>query len=92
MKTITLDLSNYATPKDVHSYLKEMMEFPWDYADNLEALYDELTSHMENITIEVIYPADAQGAMADYFPKIIQVFEDALKINYHMKVRFLPVE
>ena len=46
MKLIELDLNTFETKEDVHSFLAEEMEFPEYYGNNLDALYDVLTSEL----------------------------------------------
>lgn len=40
---ITLDAGRFTCPECAHAYLKEVLEFPEYYGNNLDALYDCLT-------------------------------------------------
>ncbi|MBE5801523.1 MAG: barnase inhibitor [Clostridiales bacterium] len=88
MREIALDLTTFDNRISLHSYLKETLGFPFYYGGNLDALYDELTSETNDLSVTVTLPREPQGMMAEYLPRLCIVFEDAARENYHLKVQF----
>ena len=81
MKQITLEGNLLADAAKVHDYLKEMLEFPEYYGNNLDALYDCLTD-LEDVEITINLP-DEDGAI---FQKVLRVFKAADRKNDSMKL------
>ncbi len=88
MKNVTLDFSCLESQEEIHAILKETLEFPAYYGDNLDALYDCLTDISEDVVITAYYTADGSPAAA-YLKKVQQVFIDAEKENPHLAAFFL---
>ena len=82
MKQITLDGNILADVSQVHDYLKEMLDFPEYYGNNLDALHDCLTD-LENIEI-TIQPPEEDGAI---FQKVLRVFKAADRENESLKIQ-----
>lgn len=91
MREVTLDLTRFEEKISLHTYLKETLAFPFYYGANLDALHDELTSETESLRITVCYPSHPLGKMVDYLPKLLRVFEDAARANYHLDIQFQQV-
>lgn len=91
MREITLDLTPFEEKISLHRYLKEALDFPFYYGANLDALHDELSSEHDSLKIFVRYPALPKGQMADYLPRLLDVFEDAARENYHLEFVYLKV-
>lgn len=85
MQDITLDLSPFHEKISLHSYLKTALCFPFYYGANLDALHDELTSETSATRIRVRYPAQPKGKMVEYLPRLLCVFRDAARENYHLE-------
>ena len=83
MKEIILDGNMLADPKTAHPYLKEMLDFPDYYGENLDALEDCLTDLDERMIR--ITKADSE---TDFLKKILKVFEMASK-NGEVKIEFV---
>ena len=81
MKQITLEGNLLADAAKVHDYLKEMLEFPEYYGNNLDALYDCLTD-LDNVEITINLPEE-DGAI---FQKVLRVFKAADRKNDSMKL------
>lgn len=77
MKEIILNVSKFKNESDIHRYLKEQLNFPEYYGNNLDALYDVLTDINDKITfrlktekssellqpiIAVLYDAEAENS------------------------------
>ena len=88
MREIKLDLTQFEEKISLHRYLKEALSFPFYYGANLDALHDELTSEVLDTSILVRLPMAPKGKMAEYMPRLRQVFEDAATENYHLRVSF----
>ena len=81
MKQIILDGNLLADATKVHDYLKEMLEFPEYYGNNLDALYDCLTD-LDDVEITINLPEE-DGAI---FQKVLRVFKAASRNNDSMKL------
>ena len=88
MRDITLDLTPFTEKISLHSYLKEALDFPFYYGANLDALHDELTSETHATRITVQYPLNPKGKMVDYLPRILCVFREAARENYHLEILY----
>jgi len=91
MREITLDLTQFDNKIALHSYLKKALDFPFYYGANLDALHDELSSAVHPLQILVCYPSQPQGMMKEYLPKVLDVFCDAARENYHLEVQYREV-
>lgn len=88
MREIRLDLTPFEEKISLHSYLKEALGFPFYYGANLDALHDELSSETGDTQVTLLLPAHPKGKMVEYLPRMIRVFEDAARENYHLQVIF----
>ena len=88
MRDITLDLTPFEEKISLHRYLKETLDFPFYYGANLDALHDELTSETAAVHIHVRYPVAPRGKMVDYLPRLLRVFQDAQRENYHLEFTY----
>lgn len=86
MREVTLDITPFEEKISLHRYFKEALDFPFYYGANLDALYDELTSEMDGLRVTVLYPATPKGKMVEYLPRLLRVFEDAARENYHLEL------
>lgn len=91
MREITLNLTPFEEKISLHRYLKETLDFPFYYGANLDALHDELASEMQNLHITLLYPQTPKGKMAEYLPRLLRVFEDAARENYHLEIAYQMV-
>jgi ribonuclease inhibitor len=84
MKQITLDGNRLCDASSVHTYLKEMLDFPEYYGNNFDALYDCLTD-LEEIEINIL-PPDEDGAI---YQKFIRVLKAADRSSCSLKINLL---
>ena len=70
---VRLDASCMERKEQSHKYLKEKLELPEHYGENLDALYDCLTE-MEDVEIVIQNFNKIKGS---YAVRILQVIEDA---------------
>ncbi len=88
MVKIILNFSEAKTEADIHRILKETLEFPDYYGENLDALYDCLTDIHEDTAVGFCQRKDDSDA-AVYMRKAQRVFLDAEEENPHLAVFFL---
>lgn len=84
MKQITLDGNVLADAAKIHDYLKELLEFPEYYGNNLDALYDCLTD-LNDVEITINTPEE-NGAV---FQKTLRIFKAAARENNSIQVNIL---
>lgn len=90
MKKITIDCIDISSPEDFHRRIAEEMAFPEDYGENLDALFDCLTSHRTDL--ELIFNGwhPLSYSLKDYGEKILYVFRCAAEENPHLTFTLHP--
>ena len=64
MRLLKIDLNEMETEQEVHAFLMEQLHFPEHYGKNLDALYDMLSSELEeNVCVELARRADPDTPM-----------------------------
>lgn len=86
MKKIILDGKKMLDREISHKYLKEVFNFPNYYGENLDALWDMLSSISSPMDIEFINRYDLVKNLGTYANIMIKVFEDAEKENSNIKL------
>ena len=74
MKTIMLDGSGYASPRDLHLALKHMLSLPDYYGMNADALNDCLSDRAEKVNLWIADPGS--GETAEALHAVCAVIED----------------
>lgn len=92
MRDVTLNLTPFEEKISLHRYLKEALDFPFYYGANLDALHDELASERDDLRLTVCYSDTPRGKMIDYLPKLLRVFDDAARENYHLAVSYRKID
>ena len=87
MKKIILDGSQMTSIKDTHKYIKIQLNFPLYYGENLDALWDILSTISDPTCITLINNDALDENLGIYAKLLIEVFCDAAKDN--KKVHFL---
>lgn len=78
MRLLKIDLNEMETEQEVHEFLMEQLHFPEHYGKNLDALYDMLSSELEeNVCVELARNADPDGPMGVFGKRLAKVMEDA---------------
>ncbi len=80
MKTVVIDFSKCKYPMDLHNEIREKLELPEWYGNNLDALWDMLTGFIETpVTITVTFKPETQAAenLRESVLKIIETFKEA---------------
>ena len=76
MKSVILNGLYMEEPEKAHQYIKEKLNLPDRYENNLDTLQDCLND-MQNTHIEVFHST----GRSEYFQEIMQVFRDAGREN-----------
>lgn len=78
---IQLDAQKMYNRREAHSYLKEALNFPDYYGNNLDALFDCLTDLPET-QVKFVNTENAP----EYFQKVARVFQDAARRNPQLTI------
>ena len=92
MKNIVINFSLCKYPMDMHNEIKEKLDLPEWYGNNLSALWDVLTGFIEtNVSITVIFKLETKATevLKENVLKIIETFketaeEEKIKFNCDM--------
>lgn len=88
METIVIDFSECKYPLDLHNEIREKLELPEWYGNNLDALWDMLIGFIETpITITVIFKPETKAAenLKENVLKIIETFKEAAEEDEEIK-------
>ena len=85
MKKTELDFKELFTPRQIHEYIAEKLDFPEYYGKNLDALYDCLTDICEETEITI-----KNYDILDYREnRIINTFLDAAENCEELSVKLM---
>lgn len=90
MKKIVLDFNVPKTQQQTQKYLALKFDFPEYYGENLDALYDMLTSITEDTCVGIFEPES--GRESRYIEQVKRVFRDAEEVNPRLCVFFADLE
>lgn len=88
MKEIHLNGSRMTDKAAAHNYLKRKLAFPDYYGENLDALWDCLTTDFSGKKIIIHKPQTIVDNLGSYGEAIIQLFREAEEENEFIKVSF----
>lgn len=81
MINITLNGKNMTSKKRAHDYIKWKLKSKEYYGENLDALWDVLSTYNQEIEISFISTDALIECLGDYGEAIISVFKDAAEEN-----------
>ncbi len=81
MKMVILNFLTLTDMNTVHRIFRETLNFPESYGNNLDALYDMLTTRHEPVIIEMKLGGNAS------WNRLIQMLYDAAKENRRIDLR-----
>ena len=90
MKCVTLDCEPIASAAEFHKALAAIMEFPAEYGENLDAMFDCLTENREDRELILLNWHKLSYTLKDYAEKILYVFHCACGENRHLTVTMHP--
>ena len=91
MKTVIIDFSECEYPLDLHNEIKEKLELPEWYGNNLDALWDMLTGFIETpVSITVIFKPETKATenLKESVLKIIETFKEASEEDEEIKFSY----
>lgn len=81
MREVIINDSRFTTPKELHRGLKEQLNFPEYYGENLSALYDCLTERSEEVLLVLEEREGLEEELQGYLGKVWMVCQDAAEEN-----------
>ncbi|HHX59286.1 MAG TPA: barnase inhibitor [Epulopiscium sp.] len=86
MIKVTLNGKNMNSKKRAHEYIKWKLKAEEYYGDNLDALWDVLSTYDRPTEISFINMDSLIEALADYGESIVSVFKEASEENENIKL------
>ncbi|BFH62821.1 MULTISPECIES: barstar family protein [Paenibacillus] len=78
MRNIILDGKKIDNRAQLHAVLKEALELPDHYGNNLDALWDCLTGWVEMpLTIRWVHVQESDKKLGEYSGQLLQLFKEA---------------
>lgn len=78
MRSLILDGEQITTREQLHAALKELLELPDYYGNNLDALWDVLTGWVEMpLSIRWVHFHESEKTLGDYSQLVLQLFQEA---------------
>lgn len=85
MKYVILDGKKMTNVEESHKYLKKKLLFSDYYGENLDALWDELSTIAEPVQIELINVIMLNNNLKIYAKNLIDLFNEASLENKQIK-------
>ena len=86
MKEIAIDCRGIVTRSDLHKAFTDALSFPDWYGNNLDALYDQLTSIGVDTQVILQNWTEAEASLDRYAVCARQAMEDAQQNNPKLKI------
>lgn len=74
---IILDFNDIHNKTELHEYLKQELQLPEYYGNNLDALHDCLSEKKEHLSIAIVHFDTLKQTLGDYADVLLQVFADS---------------
>ncbi len=81
MRTIWLNGRKMTTIPATHHYLKRKLHLPAYYGNNLDALWDVLSTRSEPVQVTLLFRDQVGQNLGSYSTALRQVFQDAAAAN-----------
>lgn len=81
----TLNGKNMTSKQTAHEYIKGKLKLREYYGENLDALWDVLSTYDRPIEIRIVNTKDLIEGLGDYGESIIEVFRDSERENKNIK-------
>lgn len=86
MQEVYINGKDFDTPKEVHEFLAEELNFPDYYGNNLSALYDVLTELSDDTRIILDLSDVEEESMIEMLERMAEVMTDAADENEYLEV------
>ena len=90
MRRANIDSAGIGSRQDLHAALKEALDLPEYYGNNLDALADCLSDLFEDTCLILRHPESLRKTLGDYADALLHVLHRAARDNRHFV--FLIVE
>ena len=81
MKDVVIDGSMMKTVEKTHDYLKMQLNLSEHYGKNLDALWDELSTYNQPLSMHITSCEVLENQLGDYGLKLIDLFQEISKYN-----------
>lgn len=81
MKRVTLNGEKMPSKEAAHRYIKEKLKTPEYCGENLDALWDVLSTYDQRIKFRLINIDKLMESLGEYGDSLLRVFQDAEKEN-----------
>lgn len=78
--------------KSAHLYIKRKLSFPSYYGNNLDALWDILSTISEQVEILLFNKEQLDINLESYTNGLISVFKEAAELNSNIKFRIVDIK
>jgi ribonuclease inhibitor len=85
MEELFLDGYKMTSKSEAHKYIKKTLNFPDYYGENLDALWDLLSTKSKTISIFLLHEKKVYENLGDYGKQLIDVFQEAAISNTHIQ-------
>ncbi|MBM7562925.1 barstar family protein [Fusibacter tunisiensis] len=86
MKKVYIEGGQSVTKADLHLQIKNKMGFPDHYGQNLDALYDVLSTWDIPVEICVLNPSKLIHNLGKYAEDFLKTIEEAGEVNWKVKL------
>ena len=88
MLTLTLDGKKMTTVDETHKYLKNALSLSPHYGENLDALWDELSTKSYPLSIRIVHTDDMEFHLGVYAVKLKELLFEISMYNKAIVVHF----
>ncbi len=92
MRELELDIRAADDRHELHGLIRAAFDFRDAYGENLDALFDALTSVRADTQVTVRYRPDKSQPYLNYQNKMLHVMHDAQQENHHLRFELQPEE
>lgn len=81
MEEIFLDCNKMTSKSEAHKYIKEMLNFPDYYGENLDSLWDLLSTKSKMTSIFLLHEEKIYEVLGNYGKRLVDCFCEAADSN-----------
>ena len=87
MKELIINSANIRSVEDFHKYIKESLDLPSYYGENLDALWDVLSSYSDKLRIVLTKHNLLVENLGQYGEDLIDLFHDLKEENDNIELK-----